>query len=271
MVTESIEIRPSDVSAWSLCPQRVEFKDYQRIYPSYAMTRGSLMHARIEFELAKGHSFAWAAEYDDILVKDTDMTAEELDLSQRKVGELIGEAEAAFVEWKNVIAPLIEPYGDDIVVEHKLIRPLASDVNMGGTPDLVIPDEEWIIDWKTANAPWKDGKANGELQPPAYTWLNEWDQSKFTFMVFDFKSMTWAQHTVYVTKKQVDAWEDLAYSVATSIANNVYPGSPHGQGWQARGWHCSPKYCAGWNPCETKYLIADGKADDVRDPRLEWI
>ncbi len=273
MTTDIVrDLRPSDVTAWLLCPKRVEYKYTQKEHPSYAMERGSLVHARIEHHLNRGYSFAWETELDDIIQRDTDGEYTIADVPSKGVGRMIGEADAAFTEWKNDVVPTIEQYGDDIEVEvtKYLILPDADDAIMAGTPDLVVPDEKVIIDWKTAKADWKDHKKFGELQPAAYTALNGWSQSTFTFWVFDFAKFKWNAHTVYVTPKQVSAWLNLAEDVAQSMKAGIYPAKPHGQGWTARGWHCSPKYCSAWDVCQAKYLIPDDKADEPSDRMGDW-
>jgi len=264
-------LRPSTIGAWTLCPKRVEFAEEQRQYPSYAMSRGSLLHARIEHKLDNGYSFSWRGEYDDIVMRDTDEAVSIDDLPAKLVGTLIGEVDAAYATWKNQVFPTIAAYGDDLVVEKTLERELDPGHTVSGTPDLVIPGEKHIIDWKTAGRQWKPAKAVGELQPPAYTWLNGWDTAKFSFVVCDMSNFEWAWHTVYVTPEQTYAWVDLATDVHNAIDAGIYPATPTGQSWTGvRGWHCSPKYCAGWNNCEAKHLIADGQAIEIRNPQGEW-
>jgi hypothetical protein len=264
-------LRPSDIGAWTLCPKRLELKDTQSEYPSYAMSRGSLLHARIEHHLTRGKTFNAYDEYDQIVSRDTHGNVEALDLPAGKVADLIVETEYAYQTWLTQVAPTIEKFGDDIVVEHRLERELGAHT-MGGTPDLVVPGEKLIIDWKTANRQWKDTKAEGELQPPAYTWLNDWAEATFVFWVCDMSNYQWKAHKVVVTDIQVDAWWGLANEVGNAVDAGIYAPTPSGQSWTGvRGWHCSPKYCSAWNVCDAKHLIADMQGIQVRDPKGEWI
>jgi hypothetical protein len=43
------------------------------------------------------------------------------------------------------------------------------------------------------------------------------------------------------------------------VANDTYPATPAGEsyGKYKRGWHCSAKYCGGWEICPFKGLIPD--------------
>lgn len=266
---DSITIRPSDITAWSLCPKRVELKDTQRAFPSYAMSRGSLVHARIEHELTGGRSFAWGDEYEQIVFNDTGQDLSDFKIPSAKLNQLVAQSELAFQAWQSQVQPRIEPYR--VVVEYRLERELTDSVSIGGTPDAVIPDEQTILDWKTANAAWKTTKAAAELQPAAYTWLNGWTEGTFTFWVCDMSRYNWLPHTVHVTPQQVEAWVGLATQVAHSMNAGIYPATPKGQSWRGeRGWHCSPKYCSAWNICDAKHLIADEMTTEVRDPRGEW-
>ena len=137
-----------------------------------------------------------------------------------------------------------------------------------GTPDLVVQGHG-MFDWKTSGRAWKvddNGRTKGSFnaQAPLYLWM--WKQRTgemlrdFTFWVYDRRNAAWQDHHTIWNDEQIDAALLNAWQYVLMLDAQAFPftptDSPYGK--FQRGWHCSAKYCGGWEICPGKAMIDDG-------------
>ena len=176
-------------------------------------------------------------------------------------GELRQEILDAYRLWVfQIYLPNIENTGSK-QVETTLYMPLAEDIWLEGTPDLVINGDR-IWDWKTAKSDrqWNQQKADYALQSTLYLALHNANTgeglSKFTFAVYNRQKAEWSHLTTLRDRQQMDAALLTAVEYGKQIRAEAYPATPVVSEFmkRKRGWYCSARWCPAWNVCEHKFM-----------------
>lgn len=275
---EPIYVRPSTVTSHALCPARTGLRDVEGAnhHPNEALLFGSGVHWCIEQTL-RFLDFTTddlAAELHELFVKDVPEGIEPVkfstvaNLSQRRT--LTAGVMNAWDLWRQQVQPELPKTLD--MVEQTLEMHIGvidgREVILRGTPDVIYLREHLVIDWKTAGRQWSADKAEGQLQRVAYPMMARLQFNtminKFDFWVFDRSNDWWGKFSVPSGSREAErAFVLNAMQVASNEVSGRTTYTPSGGGFKSRGWHCSPQYCDAWSVCDGKFLVADGRADEV--------
>lgn len=253
-----------------LCPARqILTNEPDEQATAEALIFGTMVHWRIEQHMA-----GKLVDYDDMtraLAKAYMRDVPEGNINDvatnRQIRELLNEVQVAFEHWQEQVEKLLPD--EDPIIEEKMTAQIWDDgehvVELTGTPDAMYPKAKLIVDWKTAGKAWSKDKAQGQMQPWAYSLMAKhqgYPIERFEFWVYDRSTEAWWCHVHHLDdiEKGHAAIAVQAVSFAFQVEEGVPVFTPSGSGWKPRGWHCSPRYCDQWWRCPGKFLVADGQA-----------
>jgi hypothetical protein len=285
---QAIIVRPSSYNSWALCGYRVLYSSDPGFdnTSSEAMAWGSGLH-----KLVNNH-IVWSDVADLTTTPEQALLIWAQEMASRKPSEDIFSYAGKSYLWTKA-AEMIRAYElwverfwlplgrslKVVAVEATTLKPLGMigdrDVWVQGTADFVTEGRVW--DWKTAGRGWKKGKAEASaVQPLVYSWLVD-DQTpveEATFVVYNRQDSTWTwdDTSFGVTEQLVTQALRSMWDMARSIDAGIAVATPMTTGGfgDGRSWACSAKYCGAWNICDYRFLIPDGKANQVRGAQ-SWV
>lgn len=282
-MTDPIVVRQSDYNSYALCPARLKYRETEGYVsvPSEAMSFGTLVHKLIEKFLANPNDLVLSSVakviqlWDELVREDTDgeyglydLAAEELRLDS------VLEAMEALQSWQSAIWLPYLKGRNVLATEAQLDAMIDNDIILQGTLDMILEDGIW--DWKTATRPWREGKAEANIQAAAYSFLarmREYPLSlpiEFTYAVYSRKDARWDRHQVFIDRNAIDAMRQVMIELGNAKRHRVFVATPQANGGKlGRNWHCSAKYCGAWNVCVEKGIIPDG-ADLTEQSEIAW-
>lgn len=289
----SIFVRPSAMSNWANCQLSVQATSYPDYDHASTMqsSRGTGMHLAIEAHL-KGEPFALEQHFRQAWV--TEMARREEPIvgvaSDAKIREVSADIWKGYIEWVNQFWYPVGQYLPIVATEQTLqmfldTAPSGREIWLRGTPDTVVGLEgdyprHKVIDWKTSTSGWSKNKTNDMTQHVGYAILLEEhgfaNVDQGMYVVYDFKNGGWKwdeyQLPITGTKKRLVFSEFVNMGVVIDGQAASATPQKRGAAWgqDGRGWWCSEVWCGYWTPCQGKYLLEDGKADEKRDNTITW-
>lgn len=193
-----------------------------------------------------------------------------------RIERSVVEASDAINQWAIDVLPALglgvdeELYVEERVTAQLGTLPDGRAVWFGGTADLVRPERDLIIDWKTAGRGWNDTKAPFTLQATYYSWL--YGQANHAYWVWSRRAKDWTLFETSRTQDQIDAALKVAWQIARQQADGTLTANPLEDNYQKikRGWHCSAKFCGAWDICEFKFVNDNVWEGQRIDPKIGW-
>jgi len=284
-----LTLNQSDISAYMKCPEQmrlaneiepgVETIDIDRDarMQTDAATLGTVFHAVIEHDLQKGFKNVLAAK------KWARLALSELILGYVENGidyrtESFGDdPERILIELDQLVESWFETNErnywsnqTDLILEHTFDLPFLTnltgrikEVRLGGTPDVIDPTNNRVVDWKTASRPYQRWEyQRWAAQPTVYTFAaaqmglikpNADGLYRFDYRIFLKGKKNDVQEMSVLRGPGQWGWmAKVAHNIVAMMESDT-------KEWPLRddGWWCSGKWCPVWNDCKGAFVEED--------------
>jgi hypothetical protein len=256
--------RQSWLGTFFRCPEqaRVEMFEGAKREETDSTAKGTSVHAAIEYALEEGDP---TGEIGHDIIDRKLAELQPWKYTKYGVERVHKLAHAAYDNWRELIAPEVEPLHVEwgFEVEFPYCK---HDVILQGTSDCI--DRRGLVwDWKTAGKPYERWEyQRWAVQPTVYTYAATAELGA-TFDEFHYGIMLDSGDVQLMSvTRGPEHYEWLGRQI-DRICDLIEADLPH---WPLNdtGWHCSPRWCGNWDNCKGALFNEDWTAR-VYDETIE--